>query len=225
MWTVEQKQFNKLKREYCTYLGATERIDRDMIKDCLRHYIHDDVNYTDKVCLDLGGNVGGFTKIAIDGGASAVYTVECDTRNFEKLSNSFANESKANIIHAAVSGCTDKTIKIYKGNSGGSHCSTSIIKRNSFNEYDEVRNIHIKELLETYKPDIIKVDVEGAEYDIIQDIAAYYPDVLFIELHMGKVKQFAQPTIDLLTGLYPKNQVNSFEVFKHIGGYDCWFKK
>jgi hypothetical protein len=38
---------------------------------------------------------------------------------------------------------------------------------------------------------------------------------------MGKVKQFAQPTIDLLTGLYPKNQVNSFEVFKHIGGYDC----
>ena len=73
--------------------------------------------------------------------------------------------------------------------------------------------------------DFLKLDVEGAEYDIIQDIANYYPDVLFIELHMGKVKQFAQPTIDLLTELYPKNQVNSFEVFKHIGGYDCWFKK
>jgi FkbM family methyltransferase len=225
MYTTERKQFNALKREYCRYLDATERVDRDMIKDCLTHYIIPEVDYTNKVCLDLGGNVGGFTKIAIDNGATAVYTVECDARNYEKLSNSFANEPKATIIHAAVSGCDDETIKIYKGNSGGSHCSTSILKRSSFNEYDEVKNIHIKQLLEMYKPDIIKVDIEGAEYDIIQDIAQYYPEVIFIELHMGKVKQFAQPTIDLLTGLYPNNQVNSFEVFKNIGGYDCWFKK
>jgi len=225
MWTTEQKQFNALKREYCKYLDAKERVDRDMIKDCLTHYLHPEVDYTGKVCLDLGGNVGGFTKIAIDNGASAVYTVECDPRNYAKLSNSFAEEPKANIIHAAVSGCNDETIKIYKGNSGGSHCSTSIIKRNLFNEYDEVKNIHIKELLEKYKPDIIKIDVEGAEYDIIQDVAQYYPEVIFIELHMGKVKQFAQPTIDLLSSLYPNSQVNSFEVFKKIGGYDCWFKK
>ena len=225
MWTAEQKKFNKLKREYCAYLNATERVDRDMIKDCLRHYSHDDVDYNGKVCLDLGGNVGGFTKIAIDGGASNVYTVECDPRNYAKLQNSFAEEPKANIIHAAVSGCDDETIKIYKGNSAGSHCSTSILKRSSFGEYDEVRNIHIKELLETYKPDIIKIDIEGAEYDIIQDVANYYPEVIFAELHMGKVKQFAQPTIDLLTSLYPKNQVSSFKVFKSIGGYDCWFKK
>ena len=225
MCTTEQKQFNRLKREYCIYLDATERVDRDMVKDCIRHYIHDDVDYTGKVCLDLGGNVGGFTKIAIDGGAAAVYTVECDPRNYQKLQTSFAEEPKANIIHAAVSGCDDETIKIYKGNSAGAHCSTSILKRSSFGEYDEVRNIHIKELLETYKPDIIKIDIEGAEYDIIQDVANYYPEVIFVELHMGKVKQFAQPTIDLLTELYPNNQVNSFEVFKHIGGYDCWFKK
>lgn len=225
MWTPEQKQLNALKREYCKYLDATERIDRDMIKDCLKHYIIPEVDYTDKVCLDLGGNVGGFTKIAIDRGAKAVYTVECDPRNYAKLQNSFANESKATIIHAAVSGCTDETIKIYKGNSAGSHCSTSILKRSSFGEYDEVKNIHIKELLEKYQPDIIKIDIEGAEYDIIQDVANYYPEIIFAELHMGKVKQFAQPTIDLLTSLYPNNQVNSFEVFKHIGGYDCWFKK
>jgi FkbM family methyltransferase len=225
MLPLDKKQFNKLKKEYCNYLGATESVDKDMIKDCLRHYLHPEVDYTGKVCLDLGGNVGGFTKLAIDNGATAVYTVECDLRNFEKLSNSFANEPKANIIHAAVSGSENETIKIYKGNTGGSHCSTSILKRNLFVEYDEVRNIHIKELLENYKPDIIKIDIEGAEYDIIQEVADYYPEVLFIELHMGKVKHLAQPTIDLLTGLYPNNQVNSFEVFKHIGGYDCWFKK
>jgi FkbM family methyltransferase len=225
MYTTEQKEINKLKRQYCQYLNATERVDRDMIKDCIVHYIKPEIDYTNKVCLDLGSNVGGFTKIAIDNGASMVYSIECDPRNYAKLVDSFASEPKAKIIHAAVSGSNDKTIKIYKGNSGGSHCSTSIIKRSSFGEYDEVKNIHIKNLLQKYKPDIIKIDIEGAEYEIIQDVIDYYPEVIFIELHMGKVKQFVQPTIDLLTTLYPNNEVKSFEVFKNIAGYDCWFKK
>jgi len=184
-----------------------------------------EVDYTDKVCLDLGGNVGGFTKIAIDGGAAKVYTIECDPRNYEKMKASFADEPKANIIHAAVSGSNTETIKIYKGNSNSSHCSTSILKRSMFKDYDEVRNIHIRALLNKYKPDIIKIDIEGAEYEIIKDVAEYFPEVLFVELHMGKVKEYALPTIELLTSIYPNHLVNSFEVFKNIGGYDCWFKK
>jgi FkbM family methyltransferase len=219
------KSQRELRANYIKYLNATERIDKDMIKDCVVHYIKPEVDYTDKVCLDLGGNVGGFTKLAIDHGAKQVITVECDVRNYTKLSESFAEEPKAKILHAAVSGSDEKTIKIYKGTRGGSHCSTSIMKRSTFHDYDEVQNLHIQDLLDTYKPDIIKIDVEGAEYQILEYIEAYYPEVIFVELHMGKVKEHAQPAIERLTALYPINEVKSFIVFKEIGGYDCWFKK
>jgi hypothetical protein len=99
------------------------------------------------------------------------------------------------------------------------------MKRSTFHDYDEVQNLHIQDLLDTYKPDIIKIDVEGAEYQILEYIEAYYPEVIFVELHMGKVKEHAQPAIERLTALYPINEVKSFIVFKEIGGYDCWFKK
>jgi FkbM family methyltransferase len=215
----------KLKKEYMKYLNATENVDSDMILDCIKHYIKPEIDYKDKVCLDLGGNIGGFTKIAIDNGAKAVYTVECDTRNFEKMDHSFNDEPKATIIHAAVSANEENFIKIFKGKSKQNHCSTSILKKSGFSEYSEVKNIHISELLNKYKPDIIKIDIEGAEYEILPFIEEYHPFVLFIELHLGQMKEYTQKAIDRLNILYSIGEIKSFKVFKSIGVYDCWFKK
>jgi FkbM family methyltransferase len=215
----------ELKRKYIKYLNATESVDKNMIVDCITNYITPEIDFTDKVCLDLGGNVGGFTKVAIDGGAKAVYTVECDIRNYEKMVESFKDEPKANIIHAAVSDSTAQTIRIFKGNSQQAHCSVSIMKRSKFADYDEVTNVHISTLLKKYQPDIIKIDIEGAEYQIIEFVEAYQPEALFVELHMGKVKQYAQPTLERLTALYPKQHIKELIVFQSIAGYDCWFTK
>jgi FkbM family methyltransferase len=215
----------ELKRKYIKYLNATESVDKNMIVDCITNYITPEIDFTDKVCLDLGGNVGGFTKVAIDGGAKAVYTVECDIRNYEKMVESFKDESKANIIHAAVSDSTAQTIRIFKGNSQQAHCSVSIMKRSKFADYDEVDNVHISTLLKKYQPDIIKIDIEGAEYQIIEFVEAYQPEALFVELHMGKVKQYAQPTLERLSAIYPKQHIKELIVFQSIAGYDCWFTK
>lgn len=215
-----------LRKKYLEYLNATEEVDKKMVNDCIMHYIKPEVDYTGKVCLDLGGNIGGFTKIAIDMGAKEVHTVECDGRNYEKLKQNFQQEPKANILHGAVSGQQCETLKIYKSKSKLAHCSTSIIKRNQmFEDYDEVRNYNIQELLDTYKPDIIKIDIEGAEYEILEAVEAYHPEVLFVELHMGKVKELAQPAIERLEKIYPTSNVHAFEVFRVVAGYDCWFKK
>jgi FkbM family methyltransferase len=215
----------ELKRKYIKYLNATESVDKNMIVDCITNYITPEIDFTDKVCLDLGGNVGGFTKVAIDGGAKAVYTVECDIRNYEKMVESFVDEPKANIIHAAVSDSTAQTIRIFKGNSQQAHCSVSIMKRSKFADYDEVANVHISTLLKKYQPDIIKIDIEGAEYQIIEFVEAYQPEALFVELHMGKVKQYAQPTLERLSALYPKQHIKELIVFQSVAGYDCWFTK
>lgn len=222
MLTPSQKE---LKRKYVKYLNATERVDVDMIVDCIENYDVAEIDFTDKICLDLGGNVGGFTKIAIDRGAKKVITVECDIRNYSKMSESFSTEPKVEILHAAVSNNTFPTIRIYKGDSKQAHCSVSILKRSRFNDYDEVTNVNIQTLLDTYKPDIIKIDIEGAEYDIIEAVEAYYPEALFMEMHMGTVKQHCQPTLERLLNLYPENHIKELQVFQKVSGYDCWFKK
>lgn len=217
--TREQKI---LKRRYVKELNAQANIDKDMISESIRNYIKEEVDYSDKVCLDLGTNIGTFTKIALDGGAYRVYGVECDFRNYNIANSNFSESIRAKIIHAAVSALDQDTLKIYKSNAKSNHSSTSIIKRRgTFTEYDEVKNYHITELLDEIKPDIVKIDIEGAEYDIIEHVLAYRPKVLFIELH-GNHDQ-SKSALQRLTESYKNNRVEEIIMFQKVGGYDCLF--
>jgi len=216
------KQQSNLKKRYIAELNAQERVDKDMIKESIVNYIKEEVDYNNKVCLDLGTNIGGFTKIALDHGASRVYGVECDFRNYNIASSNFASEIKVKILYAAVSGSNEETVKIYKSGAKSNHSSTSIIKRNNrFGEYDDVKNYHIENLLSEVKPDIIKVDIEGAEYDIIESILEYKPKILFIELHGNHER--SKSAIQRLTETYKNNQIEEIIIFQEVGGYDCLF--
>ena len=147
---IDRKTKRKLKAEYKKFLGAIERVDSDMIGESIVNYLIPEVDYTDKVCLDLGANVGGFSKIAMDFGASKVIAVECDPRNYNMLEDAFENSENVELIHGAVSASEEDTIKIYKNNSQKNHCSTSIIKKknNQFKEYDEVQNVKFNDLVD-----------------------------------------------------------------------------
>lgn len=219
---MERKERLALRKRYVQELGATDRVDKDMISESISNYIKDEISYEGKVCLDLGTNIGAFVKIALDGGASKVYGVECDLRNYNIVANNFASEIKANVVHAAVSGSDQDTLTIYKSNAKSNHSSTSILKRNNkFRDYDEVKNYHIDELLREVKPQIIKIDIEGAEYDIIESIIDYKPEVLFIELHGDQDN--ARSSIQRLTERYNNNEVSEIIIFGGVGGYDCLF--
>jgi FkbM family methyltransferase len=225
---IDRKTKRKLKAEYKKFLGAIERVDSDMIGESIVNYLIPEVDYTDKVCLDLGANVGGFSKIAMDFGASKVIAVECDPRNFDMLAESFEDSENVELIHGAVSGLEEDTIKIYKNNSQKNHCSTSIIKKknNQFKEYDEVQNVRFNDLVEKYSPDIVKIDIEGAEYGILEDVLAYYPDVLFIEMHAGTFDSIVRESLQTIVEKYPNNKVEPIIIFTDkLIGYDCFFKK
>lgn len=219
--TLEQRE---LKKRYIEELNAQEDVDKSMIMESILNYGRPEINYQDKVCLDLGTNIGSFVKIAVDRGAKQVYGVECDYRNYNIASNNFASELKVNIIHAAVSGSEQETLQIYKSNAKSNHSSTSILKRKgTFAEYDEVKNYHIKTLLEEIKPEVVKIDIEGAEYEIIEDVIQYQPEVLFIELHGNDDR--ARSAIQRLTEIYPNNHIGEIIIFQKVGGYDCVFYK
>ena len=211
-----------LRKRYVEELNAIEDVDKSMITESIVNYIQPEINYQDKVCLDLGTNIGTFTKIALDHGAHRVYGVECDLRNYQIAAINFSSSIRAKIIHAAVSGSDQDTLQIYKSNAKSNHSSTSIIKRRgTFTEYDEVKNYHISHLLDEIKPDIIKIDIEGAEYDIIETVMLYKPKVLFIELHGNDEK--ANSVKSRLTEIYNNNKIEEIIIFQKVGGYDCLF--
>lgn len=216
------KEQRALKNRYVKELNAQENIDKDMIAESIRNYIKEEVDYSNSVCLDLGTNIGTFTKIALDHGAHRVYGVECDFRNYNIANSNFSECIKAKIIHAAVSALEQDTLQIYKSNAKSNHSSTSIIKRRgTFTEYDEVKNYHITELLSEIKPDIIKIDIEGAEYDIIEHVLEYKPKVLFIELHGNH--DLTKSALQRLTESYKNNKIEEIIMFMKVGGYDCLF--
>jgi FkbM family methyltransferase len=222
---ISKLERTRLKKKYVKILGAAEGVDDSMIGESIANYLIPEVDYKGMVCLDLGANIGAFTQIALDSGASKVCTVECDARNFEKLESSFKNDDYVDLVYAAVSGLRDKTLKIFKSSSQNAHCSTSIMNKMKFNEYDEVENIHLKKLLKKYKPDIIKMDIESAEYTLIDTLIEYSPKYLFIELHAGKYRAEMNQTLERLQSIYSHSKVVPLVIYtKTLIAYDCFFK-
>ena len=223
---ISKLEKTRLKKKYVKILSASEGVDDTMIGESIANYLIPEIDYKGMVCLDLGANIGAFTQIALDSGASKVCTVECDVRNFEKLRETFKNDDYVDLIYAAVSGLPDKTLKIFKSSSQNAHCSTSIENKMKFSEYDYVENIHLKKLLKKYKPDIIKMDIESAEYTLIDTLIDYQPKYLFIELHAGKHRAEMYQVMERLQSIYPHSNMVPLVIFTdNLIAHDCFFKK
>ena len=216
----------RIRKSYAEKLNATEGVDRGMINESLDNYYKTQIDYSDKICLDLGANVGAFSQIALDLGAKHVTAVECDHRNFSKLEESFKGDDSVDLVNAAVTGTHAKTLKLYKSSAKNKHCSTTIYGKNRYSEYDEVENIHISTLLEKYKPQIIKIDIEGAEYTLMDEVLNYFPEVLFIELHGTGNNEFRMKEYtELLEQKYKNSEIEPLIVFGSVWAHDCLFYK
>ena len=117
-----------------------------------------------KCILDLGGFLGE-SAIYLAHNNRKVVTLEPDPENFKYLVKNVSSFSNIEYYNAAV--VNKKTHQFYyksnKYDYGG----------NLYNLYDkkhkiEIKTIEIKELIDKYKPDGIKIDVEGAEFEIIE---------------------------------------------------------
>ncbi len=214
----------KFKKQLVSVLNPEkETSDSKMITESINNYAQFGIDYNDKVCLDLGANIGGFTLIALNAGAKKVIIVEMDERNLVKLHEAFDGDDRVEIIEGAICNSEEDTIQIFKGNSKQSNCSTSIFNKHSFKSYDTVNVVNLKKLMDQYKPEIIKMDIESAEYQVLDDALEYRPETFFVELHGGKHKVEMEKWTEVLKSEYKYSDVSEIHAFKSLIGKDCLF--
>ena len=159
-------------------------VDLKMIRECLKHYSLIDFSESD-IVLDLGANVGGLGKMICDK-VSKVISVEPDEFNFEVLDFNLSKYENCTQLFGAVTGNNDfSKVNFSIKDNANSSCAGKITSKN-YNENLIIKSVNgypINFLLEKYKPTILKIDVEGYEYNIIKKSLPSYIRVLALELH------------------------------------------
>lgn len=136
-----------------------------------------------KVVMDIGANIGGFCVRAEQLGAKRVVCYEPLPSNIEVLRLNTAN-TKIKVIEKCVIGSDKPTITFYLNNSKLAHCSASIKKKAKATEF-EVSATNFWDEIHEVKPDLIKMDIEGAEYDVLTGDLPEYVKELAIEIHFS----------------------------------------
>lgn len=133
--------------------------------------------------MDIGGCVGTFSGAALEQGADKVRCYEPIPKNFRYvLSNLSQYGYRVECINAAVTAGTKPEVEISMGTMMGSH-SLNIRPQD---KQMTVKALNFREELLEFRPQILKLDVEGAEYDLMDSLKANdleSLDTVFIEFH------------------------------------------
>ena len=127
---------------------------------------------SDDIIVDFGMNIGMFTIFALQKGAKKVYGYEAEEENYnlacENLNMNITDPSRYLVENFAVVGSNDKQryFSINKKKNKGAH---SLIEKRG-RKATVVECININTVLELAKPTIVKMDIEGAEYECLKAV-------------------------------------------------------
>jgi len=164
-----------------------------------------------KIFIDLGYNLGQstdfFYKLIPDSSEYAIYAFEPDPRNSSKFDYSLPIN-----YYKQAAWIYDGVIKFYLGDlSFASTVNSTKTTRIKTDNYTEVECVDISNFIinNFNKQDyiILKVDIEGAEYELLEHLiktkAIEYVDDLFVEFHLGKIKNINEEQHnELISELY-----------------------
>ncbi len=141
-----------------------------------------------KVAVDLGSNMGLFTK-KYHNKFEKIYFFEASYENYIKsLANILSSGIKNSVgFNLAASKKSGELLKIYS-HSNGDCGSNSIVEtdRINHNDYHMVPSISFKDifsLISEEKINYLKIDIEGAEYDLLMKADLSNVECIAIEIH------------------------------------------
>ena len=139
-----------------------------------------------KTYVDIGANYG-MSSIPFIASNSKVYMIDADSTNIRILENSYGKDNRIKIINKAIHSY-DGVTSFYEDINGS--CVSSISYSNVFGTSDnriekKVECISPNTLIERYVDedaiDLLKIDIEGAEYEFFSSIS---------DENMKKIKKF-----------------------------------
>ena len=187
------------------------------IHDVLREHLFDrhyknivDVENGD-VVVDVGFNYGIFSLGALNYGASKVYGFEPNKNIYNVIKDIYPDSDKVTLYNYAVSD-KNETLTFYEGfntlSSSLENCVNDYKESyevNCVNFYDFIVKNNIKKI------NFLKIDCEGAEYDIFENIPDDYfttIDKIHVEFHFNDGEKI-------------KPLINKLE----RNGFDWWFEQ
>lgn len=193
------------------------------------------INSLDKnsVVLDIGANIGNVSSYIIEKSQSRIYAFEPNIFCFEVLFRRFLDNSQIKIFNVGVSNYSGVS-NFYlheksKGINDFSYLESSSLKKDKDNISEKnsvkINVINISEVLEKFKYiDLIKIDVEGSEYEIVPFLISKRHKIktVLCEFHGSPKKfnyknpetiknnKFSQNYLDLINQLKENNLYNSW---------------
>ncbi len=180
----------------------SEKVNGFVRPDTLDEYVFKEIKPSYKcleispgdVVLDVGANIGAFTKYALELGAE-VHAYEPEEENYlimlENINSldaiAYANK-KVLTERCAVVGDDSKSISLYVNSkkNKGLHMTRPVRGR----EGVEVEAKNFDEIITSKQPNKIKIDVEGGEYSFMPTVFPDCVEKLVMELHFQYNKEW-----------------------------------
>lgn len=173
-------EFDKKSGVY--YRGGS--YDKNIIGEIKRSYGLLEITKKD-VVLDVGGCFGAFVVYAAGFDPKKIAVIEPDKENLKVLKKNCAKRKNVEVIEGAcVLNPETPTIQLYKtqGINHGNYSTTPFRGR-----YDvTVKTLNFRTILKAIRPTIIKMDCEGAEYDLLQQELPKHVKQIAMEIHLTK---------------------------------------
>ena len=167
-------------------------LDEYIFKEIKSSYSCLDIQESD-IILDIGANIGAFSKYAMEKGAFRVYAYEPEPDNYELLVINTGGAGHILRFQRAVVGTDQTEIELYINSkkNKGLHMTREVRGRDSIS----VKAENFYKIMFKLKPNKIKIDVEGAEYGImpVSSTCQQIPDFvekIVMELHFQYNKEW-----------------------------------
>ena len=164
------------------------------------------------IFMDIGACVGLHT-LATMKLAKAVISIEPDPRNYANLVKYITSNNGNNVVPINVAVKNKRgSIKLYAEGERSDSPNTMPPSTNSLFTYTKANTY--TQLIRSYDiPNIVKIDIEGDEWEIIEDVVKSEPDYICIEIHPNMMFKRGKEIGDVVLPL--ESKYNLVEQYPH----------